>query len=358
MFTDWSKKPSLFSKCEKRGKLIIEPKELSRNVKSKMTRFRRKNPLRTWFWRNFKAVLSNNRKRIVFLCLHAFLIVFLLYLLSYTLEYNKDMGLANQLFALGFYVLLLFFPFKYIYKSGLQILFEGSLNDSTYNVRGEIERIRRQKKDFRALQVKINNFRRDLKNFIDYSEIISPPVYGYELNRLQKGIDIFFNSISEVLFSKPNVFSRAQKIEQQQTLDYYESLEHPTEEEIEEHFEQMAHDEEGIINWFDLYALDEFLQYLGDTLFARTDAFSPFSYKHPIDLITLSRFFDHWNSVVSSCRNCRSAFKKSKEDIEEYYKLLGRRESERRQRMRRLTDDALIVIISVVLSIIVNYLLK
>jgi hypothetical protein len=311
-----------------------------------------KNPLRAWFWRNFKAILSNNRKRIVFLYLDLFLIIFSIYLLSYTSEYTRDLGLASQLFALGFYIVLLFAPLLYGWRSLVQIGQEMLLNSSIFHVRREIERIRRQRKGFRALQFKINNTRRELKDLIDYSQIISPPIYDYELHRLQKGIDIFFNSISEVLFSKPNIFSRAQKIEQQQTLDYL------TEEEIEEHFEQMAHDEEGIINWFNLYALDEFLQYLGDSLFAYREAFSPFSRKHPIDLITLSRFFDHWNSVISSCRNCKRAYKKSKEDIEEYYKLLGRRESERRQRMRRLIDDALIVITSVIASIIVTYLMK
>jgi hypothetical protein len=232
------------------------------------------------------------------------------------------------------------------------------LNSSVFRVRREIERIRKGKKDFRALQFKINNIRRELKDFIDYSEIVSPPVYGYELQRLQKAIDVFFNSISEVLFSKPNVFSRAQKIEEQLTLDYYQSLEHPTKEEIEEQFEEMQKSEMGIIDWFNVYALDEFLQYMGDTLFARTTAFSPFSYKHLIDLITLSRFFDHWNSIVSSCRNSKSAYEKSRQDIEEYYKLLGRRETQRRQRMRRLIDDIMVVIVSVVLSVIVNYIIK
>jgi len=317
-----------------------------------------KNPLWTWYWQNLKNTLSNVRYRILFLCLDALLIAFLLYLLSYTLEYSRDLGLANQLFALGFYVFWLFIPVLYGWRSLNQILYEVSLNSSIRSVRREIERIRRQRKGFRALQVKINNARRDLKDFMDYSEIISPPVYGYELHRLQKGIDIFFNSTSGVLFSNPSMFSRRQKIEEQQTLDYYESLEHPTKEEIEEQFEEMQKAEMGIIDWFDLYALDEFLQYLGDALFARTDAFSPFSYKHPVDLITLSRFFDHWNSIVSSCRNCKSAYEKSRQDIEEYYKLLGRRESQRRQRMRRLIDDIMVVIVSVVLSVIVNYIIK
>lgn len=323
-----------------------------------MTWFWRKNPLRTWFWRNFKAVLLNNRKRIAFLIFDLVLIVVLVILLPYTLEYTRDLDLVSQLFALGVYVLLWFVPIKYGWRSLLQIVQEMLVNSSIFGVRREINRIRTQGKDRYVLQFKISNARREFKDLLDYSEIISPPIHSYELNRLQKGIDIFFNSISEVLFSKSNIFSRAQKYVQQQALQHYESLEHPTQEEIDAHFEEMQEDEEGIISWFGLDAFDEFLQYLGDTLFARTGAFSPFSYKHPIDLITLSKFFDRWNSVVSSCKNCTSAYEKSMKDIEKYYELLGRKESQRKQRISTLTDNALIVIVSVLLSIIVNYLLK
>jgi len=317
-----------------------------------------KNPLWIWHLQNLKNILSNVRYRIAFLCLDAILVGFLLYLLSKALEYNRDLGLANQLLVFGFFALLLFVPILYGWRSLLQVLQEVTLSFSVFRVRKEIKRIGKGKKDFRSLQFGINNIRRELKDFIDYSEIVWPPVYGYELHRLQKAIDVFFNSTSEALFSKPNVFSRAQKMEEQLTLDYYQNLEHPTKEEIEEGFEEMQKSEVGIIDWFNIYALDEFLQYMGDTLFARTTAFSPRSYKHPIDLITLSRFFDHWNSVVSSCRNCKSAYEKSRQDIEEYYKLLGRREAQRGQRMRKLLDDIMVVTISVVLSVIVNYIIR
>lgn len=323
-----------------------------------MTWFWRKDdPLRSWFWRNFKAVLSNSRKRIAFLFLDALLIVFLFYLLSYSLEYNRDLGLANQLFTLGFYFLLVCVPFLYGFRNSIQIITELELNASIHSVRREIERIRKQKGKFRALQIKINNTRRGLKDFIDYSEIVSPPIYNYELDRLQKRIDLFFNVISEVLFPIPQVFSRKEKLEQQM-YEAYRSQEHPTKEEMAEQYEEMQERQEGIIDWFDLSALDEFLFYLGDCLFAHSEVFSPFSFKHPINLIMLSRFFERWNTIVSSCRNCKRAYKKSREDIEEYYKLLGRRESEHRQRIRRLIDGAMVLILSVILSTIVNYLMK
>jgi hypothetical protein len=315
------------------------------------------NPLTTWFKKNRKAIFSNLTYRVVFLILDAFLIAGSFYGFSYYIKLETD--LVFQATVLLWFVVLLFFPMLYGWRSLNQILFEMSLNVSICKVRAEIKSIRRlKKKDYRALQVKINNFRMNLKDYIDYSKIISPPIFSYELNRLQKGIDVFFNSTSEVLFSKPNIFSRAQNIEQQQTLDEYESIEHPTEDELEEQYDEMQKAEMGIIDWFSIFALDEFLQYLGDTLFVHTERFSPFSYKHPIDLITLSRFFDHWNSIVSSCRNCKTTFAKAKKDVEEYYRLIGRREWQRKQRRQRLTDALMVVIISAVVSTLVNYFMK
>jgi len=332
--------------------------EETKKSKNPFSKWIHGDPIRAWYYRNLKAISSNIRYRLIFLVLDGILVLFLFYLLSYTGEYTRDLGLATQLLAFGFYGALLFLPLLYAYRSGMQILLEGELNISICSVRREIHYITKEKKDFRALQVKINNLHRELKDFIDFSEVISPPIYSYELNRLHRGIDIFFNSVSEVLFTKPNIFSRAQKIEEQQYLDYYESFEHPTTEEIEAQELEMLRDEAGIITWFSLYALDEFLQYLGDSLFTHTSVFSPFSFKHSIDLITLSRFFDHWNSVVSTCRNCRRVYEKSRKDIEEYYKTIGEKERLQRQRRQRLKDDVIIIVVSVFLSTVVQYLIK
>lgn len=323
-----------------------------------------KNSLRTWHRQNRKNILLNLWLRIAFLFLDALLVLGLLSLLTYFLDINRSQSLAGQLLGISFWGFLLILPVLYGWKSCNQILLELSLNSSISSVRREIERIlTKERKDFRVLQFRINSARIELKDFIDYSQIVIPPIYGYELQRLQKGIDVFFNATSEVLFSKPNIFSRAQKIEQkeqelQQIIDRYSESGNPTEDDLCEQFEEKQKDEEGIIDTFDFLALDEFLIFLGDTLFARTEKFSPIAFKHPIDLITLSRFFDNWNSVVSSCDNCKSAFEKSRRDIEKYYRLLGRRELHRKQRMSRLMDNVMVVIVSVTLSIIANYLIR
>jgi len=235
----------------------------------------------------------------------------------------------------------------------MQITTELSLNTFILNVRSDIANLNKKKdgqKYTRYLQMDINRVRSILKQFIDVSEIISPPIYNYELDRLQRRIDIFFNSISEALFPSYGVFSEAQRIE----AEYHES-QIPSDEEIEESGQEP---DTGEIFDFDYCALDEFMEYLGKVLFEYVRPYSPFSYRHPINLIRLSRFFEKWNSIVASCGNCQKIYAKAEEDVEKYYKEIGRMERQRKQRMRSLTDNVLIVIVSVVLSTIVGYLIQ
>ena len=302
--------------------------------------------LKSWYVKNLKALLWNLRYRIIFLFLDVLVILALIYIFLYVINQTPDWVGKIGLFA---YLLIFLYPFmSYGYRSFMQIAFELGLINSIYNVRKEIKKVkeRNEEQDFYTLQVAMNKLRIDLKNFIDFSEILSPPIYNYELNRLHKSIDIFFNSVSEALFPIPHAFSK----EHQLTLDYYQILGDTIEEEEIYRLAQRRNK----INNFDLYALDEFLDYLGKVLFETKKAYSPFSQKHPINLIALSKFFDYWNSVVSSCRNCKSAYTKAKNDIEQYYRSMGEREMQHKQRIRRLIDDILIIIISVIASTIIN----
>jgi|GEM_PF-2628007 hypothetical protein len=309
-------------------------------------------PLTEWNLKNLKTILYNAWLRIVFLFLDLGLVISLLYLLSYTLNHVYPASLANQLFYLGFFVFLLFLPITYGWRSLTQILFEVSLNTSLFNVRADINRVRKKgnERDIRLLQIDINRVRTNLKDFIDVSAILSPPIYNYELDRVQKRIDIFFNSICKMLFPPKRLYSLAQEIEHQETLDYYESLE-PTPAELEQEFEEMHKDETGEIYSFDREALDQFMTYLGDTLFEKTKPFSPISFKHPIDLIEISGFFESWNSVASRCD--KVAFEEAQKDIDEYYASIR----QERQRMRGLRDNVLVVVISVFLSVILSKLI-
>jgi hypothetical protein len=140
---------------------------------------------------------------------------------------------------------------------------------------------------------------------------------------------------------------------------YYDSVEHPTEEEEAEMFEDAQRQESGEIVSFDLYAMEEFLDYFWIVMFEKEPKrYSPFSFKHPVNLIMLSRFFDSWNSVLAFCADSKGAYEKASKDIEEYYKTVGELESERRQRRWRLRDDVTVVLVSVGISTLIQYLIS
>ena len=303
-------------------------------------------PLRKWWWKNGRTIGSNVRYRLIFLVLDLLLLIGGLYLLVNTLQNAANW--VSQLLAVGFFVALLYVPFMYFARSLLQINSELALNGSVYAVRSFVRRLqeRSDERNIRSLKAAMNDVRIYLKDFVSVSNVLSPPIYNYELERTQKNIDIFFNSIGEMLFPFKGTYSKAQKIDEQLTLDYYNSLEHPTDEEYTWQFEEAQKRDRGEIDSFDYGALDEFMEYLGDTVFAKTAPYLPFSYRHSIDLIDISRFFETWNSVASHCS--KGTFEKVRDDIEEYYKS----EWQNKQKRRELEFQVLIVIIPVVLSTI------
>jgi len=313
-----------------------------------------------WYFGKLKNILLNLRYRIVALILEGLFIVFLLIEAVISLPSYETQSVVVQLVIIVGYFIMFLFPCALIFRSLDQITDELILNDSILYVRVRIRRqrkMRREAIDVRSLQVSINNVRDNLRMLMNASKIISPPIYNYELDRVQKRIDIFFNTISEVLFPITRPFSRAEEYEEYLSRLEYESQEHPTGEELAEEYEAEQKEETGEIDSFDRDALDEFMRYLGNALFARIEPYSAFSQRHSIDLIMLSNFFERWNSVLSQCDNCKGVFEKVTKDIEEYYKVVGRREREQRQRMQRLRDDILIVAISVILSTVVQYLI-
>ena len=110
---------------------------------------------------------------------------------------------------------------------------------------------------------------------------------------------------------------------------------------------------------FDLQAMDDFLDHLWDVLFDKeVKPYSLFSFKHPVNLILLSRFFKTWNSKIAKYVNCSSIFERTKNDIEEYYKSVSELERESRQRRWKIRDDVMIVGVSVGLSTLIQYLIS
>jgi hypothetical protein len=311
------------------------------------------NPLAKWNRKNLKSIFSNLRFRILILILDAALFLFSVYALSVGLTYESKYGLASQLFVLGIYAVFMALPIVYGWRSSMQIAQELTLNASIVDVRADIKHLKKQEDEkFRiSLEADMNRTRLFLKNLIDLSSVISPPIYDYELDRVQKGIDIFFNSVSEVLFPIKQPFSNADA-QLQRTLDevFEDEEEEPMEEADWEPVDETDTIELVTIHVVNIHALDEFMAYLGDVLFEETRPFSPFSFRHHINLIKISKFMNSWNRTISRCANCKSAYEKAKKDIDEYYK--SRVES--KQRFTRLTDDIVVVLVSVFLSVILS----
>ena len=82
---------------------------------------------------------------------------------------------------------------------------------------------------------------------------------------------------------------------------------------------EQVRQETGEIVCFDLYAMNEFLDYFWIVMFEKeAKHYSPFSFKHPVNLIMLSRFFESWNSVLVSCASSKETYEKASKDIEEH----------------------------------------
>lgn len=316
--------------------------------------------LKKWHRNNWKNVLSNAKYQIAgaftYMGIGAILIYFSQFFIEMVTEWLVGRILIYMLL-FSFFIWSLFYFSRTWNQLSSVLPLSKSIRDVWVDI-SDIRKARKEDRDFRSVQVNISRVRRNLRDYINYSEVLTPPIPDYEIDRLQRSIDIFFNSVSQVLFPNPYVFSRAQEKERQLISYYWESREHPTEEEIEEHFEEMARSEEGVISYFDFEALIEFLWYLGDILFSRTKAYSPFSSKHPINVIALGNFFNHWNSVISYCKNTKVVYNRVKQDIEKYYEEFEKRKKEHRQRLRGLADNVLIVVASSVISIIVTYMTR
>jgi hypothetical protein len=313
-------------------------------------------------WNNEKRRIINSNLEYRWISTVSAIIITFILVYAFGLIAKIATDPVSQIVAFAYLAFLLYVPTSYWVKSSRQISNEYGLNYSLYEVRKEISKVNLQKKedeDLRSLQVKMRTLRRNLLSFVQFSSVLTPVVYDYELDRLYKGIDVFFSTAGEVLLENESLtFSRMQEIERrEQNLDYYVQG-RPTEKEVNEHFEMVDREEEGIIETFDFQAMDECLCFLGERLFYRSKPYGIRSSQHPINLIRLSEFFNHWTGILSSCRNSKKTYNRLVNDINAYYKKIERQEAEHRQRMADLRINLLTIFVSVTLSAIVAVLLK
>ncbi len=315
-------------------------------------------PKRRAYYRYYRNIILNSKNRILVSILFALGIFALVVVL---LEVSRASNMFFAIWASFFFILVSFCPINYIWKNFNQLDYETHVNLDINSLKWRIRslNITKEKKNYRALQSNIAGLRSNLINYLENSEVVSPPVSNFELNRVKKRIDVFFNCKSEVLVPIDKLFS----LSEQRDKEFYG--EPPEEDEDFDHYEfgktYEINQERGMtgeFNEFDLEALDEFLDYLWDVLFDKEiKPYSVYSYKHPVNLILLSKFFDMWNSKIERCENCKMVYKKARYDIEEFYKSEDELESEKRQRSWQLKDNVIVVLVSVGLSTFIQYLI-
>lgn len=319
-----------------------------------------KDALKKWYSEK-KSTLHSNLKYKWISSLSAFALAFvLLYSFSFVAKITTDM--PTQIVVFAYLAFFIYIPMSFYFRSFIQIMSEYSLNQSIHGARKEILDITNQKKedrDLRSLQRKIRALRNNLLSFVKASGVITPVIYDYELVRLYMGIDAFFSTAGEALLENRSwTFSRMQEIaREEQNLDDY-LKEKPTRNEIEEHFEAEDREKDGIIKSFDFDALDEFLRFLGDTLFYKTKPYQILPIKHSMNVVQLSRFIEHWNDILATSKNSKKIYKNLSKDIQLHYEKIEKREAEHQQRMSDLRINLLTIFVSVSLSAVVSVLLR
>lgn len=304
------------------------------------------------YWNN---ILWNSTWRIIVCVLMCIFLLYLLYAFISTVQQSTNWLLPS--FVSGTSIVMALFPIKYLWANYNQLSYETELNKSISSLKWRLKSLQKPsgKKNYRSIQAGITELRNNLIGYLNNSLIVSLPISNFELNRLKQRMDIFFNCASETLVPINKLFSLEDEIE-----DYYFGERMQTaDEEAEQEWKQHNRQESGEFTEFDLDAMDEFLDHLWDVLFDREPKrYSLYGYKHPINLILLSRFFVTWNQKIAVCDNCKQVFAKAEQDIEAYYKSVTELEGENRQRKWRLRDDVIIVIASVSISTIIQYLIS
>jgi hypothetical protein len=311
-------------------------------------------PIQRTYYRYSRNILWNSRDRII---LSGLAIVGIIALSVYVLSIVAHTpSWLSLIIAFAILVAYVYFPLKYVWQNFNQVSVEYRLNTNIMFLKRRIDLLNKvkEKKNYRSFQFLITDLRRNLIDYLENSEIVSPPVANFELDRLRKNIDIFFNCASETLVPINKLFSLEDEIE----ASKYEDEGEPPDKILEWENQDLLRLETGQFDHFDLQAMDEFLDHLWDVLFDKEP--KPYlisSFKHPVNIMLLSKFFIKWNQKISVCYNCKSVFKKASDDIEEYYKSMSELESEKRKRRWELRDDVIVVLVSVVLSTLIQYLI-
>ena len=148
-------------------------------------------PIRRAYYRYLRNILWNSKNRIIFSGLiFVGVFAFLAFLLSGVARTTNWIALV---ITFAIFIAYVYFPLKYVWQNFNQVSVESRLNTDIRLLKRRIELLNKAKgkKNYRSFQVFITDLRRDLIDYLENSEIVSPPVANFELNRLRKNIRHF-----------------------------------------------------------------------------------------------------------------------------------------------------------------------
>ena len=206
----------------------------------------------------------------------------------------------------------------------------------------------RQKADlnFESFQVNYNKLRKNLKKRIrgSHGNLLA---YDYEISRIIRDIDIFFDATTKILFRRKvmsipfsphdgyDLFIVDTERQSRLSDDRWQNIEPPPSE-----YEFGAWE----IKEIDFRTVDKFLRYFGDIIIRKPRT-------KTINTVAIGELFRRWNVIVKNLN--KDIFEESKNDVEMYY-------DERREKRGLIfkTSYELLVLLTVgvIVAVIVNLL--
>jgi hypothetical protein len=206
----------------------------------------------------------------------------------------------------------------------------------------------RQKSDlnFERFQVNYNGLRKNLKRRIRglHGNLLA---YDYEISRIIRDIDTFFDATTKILFRRNvmfipfsphdayNLFIVDTERQSRLSDDRWQNIEPPPSEYEFEAWE---------IKEIDFRTIDTFLRYFGDTIIRKPRT-------KTINTVAIGELFRNWNEIIKNLNN--DIFEESKNDVEKYYD----EKQERRNLILKTSYELLVLLITgIIVTVIVNLL--
>ena len=226
----------------------------------------------------------------------------------------------------GLYVAIFLLLFSYASQS----ICEGLLLISLCRLRGAVERrLKKRTPTKTQLQSRFETIRRNLRDFVDASTAVFPPITEFLFDRLRRAIDTFYYAAGMVVLSeKPDYYSASEQRQAEIEEEISSSIpEDQMLDDLAKEADQSYTDElVGHVRYFDVSELKDFLECLGNRVF-RSHTHHPFwVIKYPINLVDLTKFFEHWNEILSQSENGAQFTKEARREIDQFYSELRRRE--------------------------------